>query len=119
MSKAPSLLDPPANPPFEAAAGWLTGARLGSVAVSLCVIAIALVGLRMMTGHLTVRDGARVVIACFVLLGASAIATGLRGAADQLSPGDAEPLQSPASPEPSPLPPANYDPYAGPSLRRY
>ena len=83
MSPAPSLFDVPASSVFAAAGQWVTGTLLGSVAVSLCVIAIAFVGLRMMTGHLAARDGLRVVIACFVLLGAATIAAGVRRAADQ------------------------------------
>ena len=56
MSASPSLFDQPASSPFGVAAEWLTGTLLGSVAVSLCVIAIAFVGLGMMTGHLAARD---------------------------------------------------------------
>jgi type IV secretory pathway VirB2 component (pilin) len=89
MSAAASLFDPPASSPLAAAAQWVTGTLLGGVAVSLCVLAIAFVGLRMMTGHLAVRDGLRVVLACFVLLGASAIAAGLRSAADGIAPSGA------------------------------
>ena len=102
MTAAPSLFDAPGSSPFAAAADWVTGTLLGSVAVSLCVIAIAFVGLRMMTGHLAARDGLRVVIACFVLLGASTIAAGVRRAADEASaPGAAAPV--PVQPLPGPL----------------
>ncbi len=119
MTTAPSLFDPYSAPVLPAASDWVTGSLLGSVAISLCVIAIAFVGLRMMTGHFAVRDGLRVVAACFVLLGASTIATGLRGAAGEISPASvAEPVQAQAFPETAPLPPSNYDPYAGASLRR-
>jgi type IV secretory pathway VirB2 component (pilin) len=119
MSAVPSLLDPPVSSPFSAAADWVAGTLFGSVAVSLCVIAIAFVGLRMMTGHLAARDGLRVAAACFVLLGAPAIALGLKGAADVVAPsGAAEPVQVQAFPDPRPLPPANYNPYAGASMRR-
>ena len=117
MSALPSLLEPPTTSPFAEAAEWVTGTLLGSVAVSLCVIAIAFVGLRMMTGHLAVRDGLRVVVACFVLLGASTIAAGLQRAAGELSPQEspaAMPVQETA---PEPLSPAT-DPFAGgPSLQ--
>ena len=103
MSYAPSLLDSPASSPLAAASDWLTGTLLGSVAVSLCVIAIAFVGLRMMTGHLAVRDGLRVAAACFVLLGAPAIAAGLRAAAHDAAPSPAaEAVQLQALPGSSP-----------------
>jgi len=106
MTAAASLFDAPASSPLVAAADWVTGTLLGSVAVSLCVVAIAFVGLRMMTGHIAVRDGLRVVVACFVLLGSSAIAVGLRSAADQASTGAPAP-QPPPQAEPTPLPLAN------------
>ena len=106
MSASPSLFDPPASSPFAAAAEWLTGTLLGSVAVGLCVIAIAVVGLRMMTGHLAARTGLRVVIACFVLLGAATIAGGLQRAAQQISP---------ATPDSATLQPTGYPSSEGPS----
>lgn len=104
MTASPSLFDAPASSPLGAAAEWLTGTLLGSVAVSLCVIAIAFVGLRMMTGHLAARDGLRVVIACFVLLGAATIAAGLQRTAQQISPPASEPVQVQATADPAPLP---------------
>ena len=117
MSAAPSLLDPPVVSPFMPAAEWVTGTLLGSVAVSLCVIAIAFVGLRMMTGHLAARDGLRVVIACFVLLGASSIAAGLLRVSREVAPVGSEPIQVQETPAPPPLAPAT-DPFAGgPSLQ--
>jgi type IV secretion system protein VirB2 len=107
MTASASLFDPPASSPLGAAAEWLTGTLLGSVAVSLCVIAIAFVGLRMMTGHLAARDGLRVVIACFVLLGAATIAAGLQRTAQEISPTASEPAQLQGTPDPALLPPAN------------
>jgi hypothetical protein len=96
---------------------WLTGTLLGSVAVSLCVIAIAFVGLRMMTGHLAARDGLRVVIACFVLLGAATIAAGLQRTARQVSPAGSDPVQAQALSDPPPLAPAAAPFPGGPSLQ--
>ncbi len=58
------------------AANWITGTLLGSAAITLCVLAIAFVGLMMLTGRLPVREGLRVVLGCFVLLGAPVIAAG-------------------------------------------
>lgn len=101
------------------AGDWLTGTLLGSVAVSLCVIAVAIVGLMLMTGRLAIRDGVRVAIGCFVLLGAHVIAGGLHSAANEAVPVGATQVMTPAAAEPPPpLPPSNYDPYAGASLRR-
>ena len=118
MKIAPSLLNPPGTSAFAAATDWLTGTLLGSVAVSLCVLAIAFVGLMLMAGRLAVRDGLRVVIGCFVLLGAPAIAAGLRGAADEASSAQPSQVIVQSVPDPPPLPPTTYDPYAGASLRQ-
>ena len=119
MKIAPSLLDPPGSSAFAAATDWMTGILLGSVAISLCVLAVAFVGLLLMAGRLAVRDGLRVVIGCFVLLGAPAIAAGLRGAADEAaSSGPFEAVQVQTFPDRAPLPPSTYDPYAGASLRQ-
>ena len=85
ISIAPSLFDQPASPVLSSAADWLTGTLFGSVATILCVIAVAFVGLMMMSGRFAVRDGARVILGCFVLLGASVIATGLRDVAENAS----------------------------------
>ena len=68
---------------LAAAAEWITGSLLGTAATILCVLAVAFVGLMLMSGRLAVRDGLRVVIGCFVLLGAASIAAGLRTVADE------------------------------------
>jgi type IV secretory pathway VirB2 component (pilin) len=118
MTFSRSLLDPPAASPFATAADWMAAILLGSVAASLCVLAIAFVGLMLISGRLAVRDGFRVVLACFVLLGAPAIAAGLRGVASEAAGGTSGEVLLQPMPEPTPLPPAQYDPYAGASLRR-
>ena len=119
MAVAPSLFDARAEPVLPSAADWVTGTLFGDIAVSLCVIAVAFVGLMLITGRLAVRDGLRVVIGCFVLLGAPVIAAGLRTAAHEAG-GSVAPSQPviEAPPAPAPLPQATYDPYAGASLRR-
>jgi len=119
MAMSPSLFDAPVEPVADAAANWLTATLLGSVAIGLCVIAVAIVGLMLMTGRLAVREAAKVAIGCFVLLGAPVLAAGLQGAAG--SAGGTIVASPPAIYAPSPLPerpPAHYDPYAGASLRR-
>ncbi|MEE4537324.1 MAG: TrbC/VirB2 family protein [Erythrobacter sp.] len=62
--------------PFESSAWWLTDTLLGDLAIGLCVIAVAVVGLLMMGGRLPLRLGAKVALGCFVLLGAPVIASG-------------------------------------------
>ena len=80
---AESLFDAQGGTVLAAAAEWITGSLLGTAATILCVLAVAFVGLMLMSGRLAVRDGLRVVIGCFVLLGAASIAAGLRTAADE------------------------------------
>lgn len=118
--------------PIEAASGWITDTLLGDLAVTLCVIAVALVGFSMLTGRLAIRRGAQVVLGCFVLLGAPLIAASLiapwqRGDAsaaplvpvydDAFAPREALPPPGPGgalyqppsqpAPEPAPAPAAN------------
>lgn len=92
---------------------------LGSVATSLCVVAVGLVGIAMMNGRVAIGDGIRVAMGCFLLFGAPVIAAGLLSAAEDVS---AVRTQAPLTAEAVPAtpalpPPANYDPYAGASLR--
>lgn len=81
MAVRTSLFEAPVRPPLENASGWITGTLSGDLAIALCVIAVAFVGLVLMTGRLAIRDAVRVVIGCFVLLGASVIAGGLQNVA--------------------------------------
>jgi type IV secretory pathway VirB2 component (pilin) len=115
MSASASLFDPSPAPVLPSAAEWVTATLLGSVAAALCVIAVALVGLMLMSGRLALRDALRVVVGCFVLLGAPLIAAGLRGAADDAASQVAS--EVPVIRASANLPPASYDPYAGASLR--
>lgn len=118
MTVAPSLFEGSPGSVLGAASDWLTGTLFGTLAVSLCIIAVAIVGLLLMTGRLAVREGLLVAMGCFVLLGAPAIAAGLQGVARETA--QPPPPQQPviaATPVPPPLPPSNYDPYAGASLR--
>lgn len=104
---------------LPAAVDWLMGTLLGTVAVTLCVLAVAFVGLAMLGGRMPVRQGARVVVGCFLVLGAPIVAAAFGGAWQAVAAPPPLPpvVQSPTDPR-SELPPANYDPYAGASLRR-
>lgn len=114
-----SLFDAPTGPVLSSASGWVTAMLLGSAAISLCIVAVAIVGLMLMSGRLAIRDGVRVAVGCFVLLGAPVIASGLRSAADEAAPVGVEQVmtRAPAATPPR-IPPSDYDPYAGASLRR-
>lgn len=114
----PSLFDASEPSALVSAVDWLTGTLLGSVAAGLCVIAVAIVGFLMLSGRLAIREGTRVVLGCFILLGAPYAATSVRTFADGEGgeTGAEIPLEPPLPPERTP-PPANYDPYAGASVR--
>jgi type IV secretion system protein VirB2 len=74
----PMTLDPQGSGPVTAALGWIQGTLLGSVATAVAVIAVASVGLLMLTGRMNWRFGATVVIGLFILFGAGAIVAGIR-----------------------------------------
>ena len=61
--------------PFTEAFAWITGTLLGSVALGLCILAVAFVGFTMLTGRLPIKLGLRVVLGCFILLAAPVIAS--------------------------------------------
>jgi type IV secretion system protein VirB2 len=73
--------DPQGSGPIVNALGWMQGTLLGNVATTAAVIAVACVGLMMLTGRMNWRFGATVIIGCFVLFGATAIVSGIRVAA--------------------------------------
>jgi len=114
-----SLADPIGSSPIAAAALWLQGTLLGTIATTVAVVAIASVGLMMLTGRVNVRRGVTVAMGCFVLFGASSIAAGIRMATSDLGGGAA--AQAAIDPPPAvviPKRPPNYDPYAGASVPR-
>lgn len=74
-------LDPQGSGPVTAALGWIQGTLLGSVATAVAVIAVAGVGLLMLTGRMNWRYGASVIIGLFILFGAGAIVAGIRSVA--------------------------------------
>lgn len=118
-----SLADPAGANALVSAVQWLEGTLLGTIAVTVAVVAVAFAGVMMLTGRLNLRHGATVILGCFLLFGAPGIAAGIRAAAgggdhgpasrdDAAAPG--EPLPSPiVIPPPRADRPAAYDPYAG------
>lgn len=111
-----SLADPPGASVLVRAVFWLEGTLLGTVATTIAIIAIASIGLMMLTGRVNLRYGATVILGAFILFGASSIVAGLRSAGS----GDPETYayEPPPPPPPAvpPPPPANPDPYAGASM---
>ena len=85
---------------------------------ALAALAIAGIGLTMLSGRVSARKGIRVIAGCFILFGAQTIAQGLVGLAwdtdqSQHSINPPEPLPTMPLPKPSPQ---NPDPYAGASV---
>ena len=76
-----ALQDPAGSGPLTAAVRWLQGTLLGTVATVVAVIAVATVGLLMLTGRINWRYGATVVLGCFILFGAASIVAGIHSTA--------------------------------------
>ncbi len=113
-----SLFEAGGGTPMAESARWIEGVMLGEIALGLCVIAVAFIGALMLTGRLPLREGARIVVGCFVLLGAPVIAAGFveggrRAAVSSAPPRVAAQIENLRTG----LPSANLDPYAGASLR--
>lgn len=119
-----SLADPTGTSPLVAAVQWLQGTLLGTVATTVAVMAIAWIGLMMLSGRIHYRRGATVILGCFVIFGASSIMAGVTTTVSRAGPAEPEisasipqpdmPRNIPASP-----PPQNYDPYAGASVPQH
>lgn len=75
------MKDPAGSGPIIAALGWVQGTLLGNVATAVAVIAVAMVGFMMLTGRISWRMGATVVLGCFILFGATTIVGGIQAAA--------------------------------------
>lgn len=119
MSVSASLFDPGGESVMLAAGDWIAGVLTGSIATALCIVAVASLGLIMLWGEIPVRRGVQVILGCFVLLSASTVAGALTEFSGDLAGNDQAPVPLVIEQEPPPpLPPANYDPYAGASLRR-
>ena len=76
-----SAQNPQGSGPILAALNWMQGTLLGNVATGVAVIAVAIVGLMMLTGRMNWRHGITVIIGCFILFGAAAIVAGIQVAA--------------------------------------
>lgn len=118
MSVQSSLFESAPEPVMQSSTGWLINVLVGELAVGLCVIAVAFLGALMLTGRLPVRSSLRVVLGCFVLLGAPVLAAAFMEFAGV---SDDAPIALTIEPDPTPpranAPPANYDPYAGAAPR--
>lgn len=73
--------DPAGSGVVVSAVQWLQGTLLGTVATVVAVIAVASVGLLMLTGRINWRYGATVIVGCFILFGAASIVAGIQSTA--------------------------------------
>lgn len=88
---------------------------LGTIATTIAIIAVSWVGLLMLMGRFEIRRGLTVVVGCFVLFGASAIAGGIRASVgSEVAIAYVPPEVGP--PPYVPPPRRNPDPYAGASV---
>lgn len=76
-----ALADPGGSGPIVSAVQWLQGTLLGTVATVIAVIAVACVGLLMLSGRINWRHGAVVILGCFILFGAVSIVAGIQSTA--------------------------------------
>ena len=114
----PSLFEPAGHSVVEASVGLVSGTLFGGVVITLCVLAVAFIGLLMLSGRVPVRTGFGVVLGCVVLLGAPVIAAGLM---EQSTGGESVVAEAPEYSGPDPrrdLERKEPDPYGGASLRR-
>lgn len=76
-----SMADPAGSGVVVSAVRWLEGTLLGTIATVVAVIAVATVGLLMLTGRINWRYGATVIVGCFILFGAASIVAGIQSTA--------------------------------------
>ena len=120
-ARTSSLSDPPAGNSIADAVAWIQEAALGTAATTIAIIAVAAIGLLILSGRLELRRGITVVLGCFILFGAAGIAAtltnigGVGMRANEISAPDSSPLAQQVGASP-PSAPAAYDPYAGASV---
>lgn len=74
-------MDPQGSSVLINAVTWMQNTLLGTIATTLAVIAVAMIGFMMLTGRMNWRYGAVVILGCFILFGAASIVAGIRAAA--------------------------------------
>ena len=115
-----SLSDPYDPGVIGAAVQWLQGTILGSFATAVAIIAVASIGLLMLSGRVDWQRATSALIGCFILFGAPGIASALQGLAGpggDFAPRAVTPAPMLAPPPPKLSPkPSGYDPYAGASV---
>jgi type IV secretory pathway VirB2 component (pilin) len=81
LALAQAVGEPAGSGPLVAALQWVEGTLLGNLATTAAVIAVAVVGLMMLTGRIDWRRGLTVILGAFIVFGAVAIVSGIRSVA--------------------------------------
>lgn len=100
------------------AVSWGADLMAGPLATCAAVLAVAWFGMVMMQGRIEWRSGVRIIMGCFILFGAPAIAKGVIDAALGRY---AQPMAATAvqpAPTMTAAPAPQFDPYAGAALPR-
>ena len=105
------------NNAIASALSWLQSILLGTIATAIAITTIASIGVLMLIGHFDVRRAAQAALGCFIIFGASTIASGILSASSGSSSPDlaqAAPLTPPLPrlPAAAQMPSTPYDPYA-------
>jgi len=104
---------------LAASVQWLAAVMTGSVAMAIAVIAVAAMGLAMMSGRINLRGSAATILGCFVVFGAPSLAHAFLALAATVPEG---PPPAERSPEPATYPlqqsgvSKSDDPYAGAAM---
>jgi type IV secretory pathway VirB2 component (pilin) len=106
---------------LAAAINWIELTLVGNLATAIAIIAIGWFGMMMLSGRFSRRRGIQLIVGCFIIFGASTIASGVMstlnsGSADAQTASPDFPVvaAAPAATPPSVAVP--YDPYAGAAL---
>ena len=113
-----SLFEPASKSSVFVSNGQMIGTILPELVIPIGTLAVALLGITMLSGRLRVLRSFRVALGCFVLFGAPAIASTFFSLL-QVRESQPVTLSANSSPLATPreaLPPASQDPYAGASL---
>ena len=106
---------------FAAAINWIELTLVGDLATAVAIIAIGWFGMMMLSGRFSRRRGIELIVGCFIIFGASTVASGIMNALKTDTPDTQTvppepPVIAVAPAVPPPAPVAPYDPYAGAAL---
>lgn len=104
---------PATHSALSTALTWLEQLLLGQMATMIAILAIGFASFAMLQGRLEVRTSLRIILGCFILFGAPAIAQGLVAMAG--TPSGGVTFLAPAADYHGNVVPPAFDPYAGAS----